>query len=289
MPAETGSIGGPSGAASPLWVAALRDAFPDVEWLDSDLDLGESRSIDWVGLDPTGRVVFALRCDGSGESAVILALDALVFFERNRAVFGQHLQSARVRASLAPIVALISDSFSEQLLARLCGLGAGGLRLLELRQLSSARGDRAYLVPVTPSFGRNAPPAPRGAESFLATLAQAQRPIAELLVKRIGRIDERLSVTAGDHSLSWRLGDEPLCSISQIEGMIEGQVSPLGEPIELLDATHVEVFVDHVLGRYVSLLSGTAMTPSSDFTMYAAVDAGMTLTPEEIAAFRQSG
>lgn len=272
-----------------MWVAALRDAFPDVEWVDSDLDLGESRCIDWVGLDPTGRVVLALRCDGSGESAVILALDALIFFERNRAVLGQHLQSARVRTSLAPIVALISDSFSEQLLARLCGLGAGGLRLLELRQLSSSRGERAYLVPVTPSFGRNAPPAARGPEAFVATLSESQRPVAELLVKRIGRIDERLSATAGDQSLSWRLGEEPLCSISQIEGVIEGQIAPVGEPRELVDAAHVEVFVDHVLGRYVSLLSGTAMTPASDSAMFAAVDAGMTLTPEEIAAFRQSG
>ncbi len=289
MPAGPGSLGGPSGTSSPLWVAALRDAFSDVEWLDSDLDLGEGRSIDWVGLDPSGRVILALRCDGNGDSGVILALDALVFFERNRAVFGQHLQSARVRASLAPIVALISDSFSEQLLARLCGLGAGGLRLLELRQLSSARGERAYLVPVTPSFGRNAAPASRGPEAFLAALAQSQRPLAELLVKRIGRIDERLSALAGDHSLSWRLGDEPLCSISQIEGLLEGQISPLGEPREISDAAQVEIFVDHVLGRYVGLLSGTAMTPSSDSAMFAAIDAGMTLTPEEIAAFRQSG
>src|SRR5204863_7532884 len=162
----------------------------------------EGRSIDWVGIDPSGRVVFALHCDGSGEEGVIAALDALVFFERNRAVLGQHLRSPRARASLAPTIALIADSFSELLLARLCGLGSASLRLLELRQLSSARGERAYLVPVAPSFGRNAPPAPRGPEAFLSALSEAKRPLGELLVNRIGRIDDQLTTSAGEHSLS---------------------------------------------------------------------------------------
>lgn len=289
MPAGGGSLSGPTGVPSAQWDAALRDAFPDVEWLDSDLDLGEGRSVDWVGVDPSGRVVFALNCDGSGDSAVITALDAFVFFERNRAIFAQHLRSARVRVSLNPLVALISDSFSEQLLARLSVLEFESLRLLELRQISSARGERAYLVPVTPSHGRHTPAVRRGPEAFLATLTEAERPIGELLVRRIGRIDEQLSPSAGDGSLSWRFGEELVCSLSRVEGVLEGQVAPAGLPHPILEVAQVESFVDEVLGRYVALLGSAPMTPSSDPSMFAAIDAGMTLTAEEIAAFRQSG
>lgn len=289
MSAGGGSLGGPSGAPSPLWVAALRDAFPDVEWLDSDLELGDGRSIDWVGVDPAGRIVFALFCDGNSDSAVIAALDVMVFFERNRAVLGIHLRTPRVRASLAPLIALISDVYSEQVLGRFFGLSAVGLRLLELRQLSSARGDRAYLVPVTPSLGRNTPAVQRGPEAFLDVLTDAERPVGELLVKRIGRIDGQLTALAGDRSLSWRLGDELVCSLSQIGGAIEGLVPPSGDPRAISDVAQVEVFVDEVLGRYVALLGGSPVTSLSDSSMFAAADAGMTLTPEEIAAFRQSG
>src|SRR5688500_17031705 len=67
---QSGSL---EGAPAP-WVTALQDAFPDVEWLDRDLDLGEGRSIDWVGIDASGRAVFALASDGMGEKPVMLAL-----------------------------------------------------------------------------------------------------------------------------------------------------------------------------------------------------------------------
>ena len=287
MPAAAGSL--EDGLPSPLWVAAMRDAFSDVEWVDSALDLGDGRKIDWIGIDPSGRIVFVLHCDGDGEAAVLAALDAWVFFERNRTVLGEHLRSTRVRPALAPILALIADSFSEQMLARLCGLSASGLRLLELRQLSSARGERAYLVAVSPSFGRSSPSAARGPEAFLSALPEGQRSLGELLIRRIGRIDDQLFVSAGDRSLSWRLGDEPVCSITQIDGVIEGQIAPEGDPRAIVDASQVEIFVDHVLGRYVAMLGGAPMAASSDPAMFAALEAGMTLTPEEIAAFRQSG
>src|SRR5687767_5916235 len=108
MPAKGGSRAVPAGAASAAWVAALQDAFIDVEWVDSELDLGDGHSVDWVGIDPSGRVVFALFCEGNCENGLISALDALVFFERNRPVLAQHLRSPRVRTTLEPIVALIA-------------------------------------------------------------------------------------------------------------------------------------------------------------------------------------
>jgi hypothetical protein len=289
MPAKGGAKAGPAGGASTAWVAALQDAFPDVEWVDSELDLGDGRRIDWVGVDPAGRVVFALFCEGSGEAGVLSAIDAMVFFARNRPVLAQHLHSPRVRTALEPIVALIAETFSEQSLARLCGVGAGGLRIFELRRLSSSRGERAYLVPLAPSIGRSAQPQTRGPEAFLSKLSEARRPLGELLVQRIGRIDDQLVAAGGDQSVSWRLGDDLMCSIAQIEGAIEGQIPPGGDAQEIGSAAQVELFVDRVLERYVTLLGGASAASSLESPMFAAVDAGMTLTPEEIAAFRQSG
>ncbi|MEO6710900.1 MAG: hypothetical protein ABI054_03250 [Planctomycetota bacterium] len=290
MASKAGSRAGPAVAASAAWVAALQDAFADVEWVDSELDLGEGRSVDWVGIDPSGRVVLAMFCEGTGEVGLVSALDALVFFERNRPVLAQHLRSPRVRTALEPIVALIAQSFSEQLLGRLCVLGASNLRILELRQLSSSRGERAYLVPLAPSIVRNAPEAPHGPEAFLSALPVGRRTVGELLIKRISRIDTQLVLSSGERSLFWRLGEDLLCSIALIEGVVEGQIPPLEGPRLIADAAEVEVFVDRVLERYVAILgSGPLTSSSSDSPMFAAVDAGMTLTPEEIAAFRQSG
>ncbi len=289
MPAKGKSLGGSTGGQNPHWVSALRDAFPDVEWVDSDLDIGEGRAIDRIGIDPAGRIVFVLHCDGTSDSAVITVLDAMVFFERNRSVLAQHLRSTRVRASLGAIVALIADSFSEQLLARLCNLDGASLRLFELRQLSSARGERAYLIPIAPSFGRSAQQLAAGPESFLATLADSQRALGALLVDRIGRIDDQLSASVEDHGLSWRLGEELVCSISQIGGAIEGQVAQAGESRPISEAPHVEAFVDRVLGRYVGLLSNDPLAQGPESSIFSDSDAGMTLTAEEIAAFRQSG
>lgn len=289
MPAGGGSQGGPASGAPPPWVAALQDAFPDVEWVDRDLDLGGGHCVDWVGVDASGRAVFALACESDGDGPVLSALDTLVFFERNRSVLAQHLRTPRLRVSLSPIIALVGESFSEHLVARLSGLDARGLRVLELRRLSSSRGERAYLVPLALSFVRHAQAAARGKESFMDALSVEQRPIGELLIKRISRIDEQLVGSSGECSLTWRLGEETLCSVAHIEGVIEGQTPPQIEPRAIASTSDVERFVDSVLQRYVALLSSAPLPPESDTPMFAAIDTGMLLSPEEIAAFRQSG
>jgi len=245
--------------------------------------------VDWVGIDASGRAVFAIACEGEGDAPILAALDTMVFFERNRSALGQHLRAPRLRTALSPIIALVGESFSESLLARLGGLNASGLRVLELRRLASSRGEREYLVPLTPSFVRHPPISPRGQDSFLDVLSADQRPIGELLIKRIGRIDDQLVGSAGECSLSWRLGEESLCSVALIEGAIEGHVPPGVGPRTITTTADVERFVDGVLQRYVSILGSTPTDPVGDPAMFVPVDTGMLLSPEELAAFRQSG
>lgn len=290
MPAKPGASAQPARGSTGPWTAALRDAFPEVTWIDSDLSIGDGRRVDWVGVDPSGRIVFASRCAGDGEEPVVFAVDVLVFFERNRSAIARHLDARTVRPELDPLIALVAENFTERLLARFAGLGARAPKLFEVRELSSTRGERAYLVPVPASFGRVELPVQRTPSAFLAELGEGVRPLAELSIQRLSRIDDKLSLVCGERTLSWRFGDALLCSIAEVGGRLEGQVhGGASEPRALALGGDVEDFVDRVLGRYVELLGSEPMTEPSDSPMLVAVDAGMTLTAEEIAAFRQSG
>lgn len=288
MPATRGEAGRPSELPSG-WVAALSSVFPEFDVIDRDLDLGEGRSAQLVGVDAAGRLVLVLFVDGESESAVLGALDALVFYGRNRAVLASHFKSTRLRAGVGPLVALVAESFSEKLLGRLSGMNQEFLRVLEMRAVSSARGERSYLVPILPGTLRPGAAELRAPTPFVDMLPPEHRKLAELLLRRIDRIDDQLVQTPGDKSLTWRLGDELLCCVLVIEGAVEGQVPPVGRPRRIASSAEVEAFLDEVLARYVALLAAGGREPDDPPVEMLSVDAGALLTPEEIAAFRQPG
>jgi hypothetical protein len=234
--------------------------------------------------------VLVLAVDGDGDSAVLAALDALVFYEKNRTVLASHFKSVRIRESGGPLVALVARQFSDRLLARLRGLNQEFLRLLELRSVSSARGERTYLVPIVPGAPSQGGGEARNVAPLTELLTPAQRELAEMLLRRIGRIDEQLISASGDRSLSWRLGEEIVCCLLAIDGRLEGQVPPAGKPRPIQSMADVESFVDEVLERYVELLGDAEHRHGGDLpNPMDAPDQGVLLTPEEIAAFRQPG
>src|SRR6187402_694491 len=113
MQAKRGGLT-PEGLADvrPGLLSALASALPDLEWIDRNLELGDGRRVDLVGVDGSGRAL-ALVLVGEDEEQALLA----------------------------------AESYSERMLARISGLDPAIVQALELRQVTSQRSVRTYLVP----------------------------------------------------------------------------------------------------------------------------------------------
>lgn len=273
-------------------VRGLGELYAGFEVVDRELDLGEGRRVDWVGVDSTGRLVLVLLVREDGVEPVIAALDALAFVQRNRGVLAGHLQNQRLRPDVSPVVALVAESFSDRLLGRLSGLDAEAVRLFELRTVTSARGEHVYLAPIEARAAREAVTAPRGAEVFLSRLDVERRALAELVLKRIGRIDDLVGYTASEKTVTWRWQGELLCSLSSVDDQLDARIEPGGGSQPLTSSADLEAFVDLALGRYVALL-GAVAPPGGGFghALAAAQEPRLEprelLTPAELEAFRQ--
>lgn len=266
----------------------LAEFFPGFEVVDRDLDLGEGRVVEWVGVDSTGRLILVQMVAADGAEPVISALDALAFVQRNRAVLAGHLKSQRLRPDVSPVVALVAESFSERMLGRLSGIDAEALRLFELRTVVSARGEHVYLAPVAAAPTRAAVLAPSGRDVFLGGLDEPRRALAELAFKRIGRIDDLVGYTASEKTVTWRWQGELLCSLSSVDDRLDGRVEPDGRAQRLGAAADLEGFVDLALARYVELL-GMPSGPrgASEPPTERPLGPRELLTPAELEAFRQ--
>ncbi|MCC6409094.1 MAG: hypothetical protein IT453_18180 [Planctomycetes bacterium] len=269
-------------------VRGLAELYSGFEVVDRDLDLGDGRSVDWVGVDSTGRLIMVLMVDSDGTEPVIAALDALAFVQKNRGVLAGHLQNQRLRADVSPLVALVAESFSDRMLGRLSGLDSDAVRLFELRTVVSARGEHVYLAPIEAAPARAAVIAPRGTDVFVRGLDDAQRALAELALKRIGRIDDLVSHAASEKTITWRWKGELLCSLSAIDEDLEARVEPEGRNLRLTSTADIEAFVDLALQRYVDLL-GSPGGPSGAVVKVPSLnlEPRELLSPAELEAFRQ--
>lgn len=267
----------------------LAAVFTDFEVVDEDLDLGEERRVQLVGTDAAGRLVLVLLVQGDGVEPILAALDAISFVQRNRGVLANHFQSARLRPEVAPVIALVSEGFSDKLLGRLSGLSSELVRLFELRKVSSARGEHTYLAPIAPGSSREAIVASRASETFVRALPAAQRELADLSLRRIGRIDDQLVSSATEAQVTWRMAGELVCCLMSVDDRLEGQVPPDGRPRRIASVADVEAFVDEALKRYVGLLEEQQPARPQGEVGLPEVDPGPLLSPEEIEAFRQPG
>jgi hypothetical protein len=269
-------------------VRGLGELYAGFEVVDRDLDLGEGRSVDWVGVDSTGRLILVLMVDSDGSEPVLAALDALAFVQKNRGVLAGHLQNQRLRPEVSPVVALVAESFSDRMLGRLSGLDSDAVRLFELRTVASARGEHVYLAPIEAVPARAAVIAPRGSDVFLRGLDEARRALAELALKRVGRIDDLVTHSASEKTITWRWKGELLCSLSSVDDHLDARLEPDGRTVRFTSTADIEAFVDLALQRYVELL-GAASGPriAANSGQGLAVEPRELLTPAELEAFRQ--
>src|SRR5262245_56985460 len=71
----------------------LAQVFNDFEIVDRDLELGEDRRVQFVGIDAAGRLVLVLIVAGDGVEPILAALDAITYAQKNRTVLVDHLQN----------------------------------------------------------------------------------------------------------------------------------------------------------------------------------------------------
>jgi hypothetical protein len=283
MPARKGKP--PSAAPLEVVERELATAFPQARVVDRELEIAEGRSIDLVAVDAHGRVLLVSLVQEGGDASLLLALDALAFVRRNRDVLAHHLDHPPLRSEGPPLAVLVAERFSDALLARLEGLDPDRLRCLEIRTVASQSRTGTYLVPVLPAGERGQPVATRDPVDFLDQVPPERRDVAELLLRRLVRVDERLDPTVVDHSLTLRLDGELLCTLTLVSGEIGARVAGRDHTHTIAAPADIDPFVEEVLGRAHELIR-TGDDPMVDVALDPTVPAGAILTPEEIEAFR---
>ncbi len=274
-------------SAGPLEIVEreLVTAFPQAQVVDRELEIAAGRTIDLVAVDAHGRLLLISLVQGDGDASLLLALDALAFVRRNRDVLAHHLGYPQPRSEGPPLAVLVAERFSDALLARLEGLDPDRLRCLEIRTVASQTRTGTYLVPVLPAGERGQPVASSDPVDFLEQVPPERRDVAELLLRRLVRVDERLEATVVDHSLTFRQGGELLCTLTLAGGAIGARVATREHTHDIGAPADIDSFLEEVLGRTHELIRAGG-DPMVDIALDPHVPSGAILTPEEIEAFR---
>lgn len=237
--------------------AILRKALPGLTVLDRKLELDGPLNADLVAIDASGRLVLVLLPGASeaqdtlaGERTVLGVLDALVWARRHRDLLARHLQGSQLNEDLQPRLVVVAERFSERVASRLSALDPDDVMLLEVRSLRTEAGASTYLVDPAPNAAVAGHPA---SSTFLETLDEDLRAQAELLLKRLGRMDSGVHVVCTVESLKWIFREHPLCGLTEVGGHLEGSLPDASDPLPLREPGSLEAFVDLAMARFVEL------------------------------------
>ncbi len=234
----------------------LERSFPGLTVLDHDLELSERHSADLVAMEAGGRLVLVLLVDAGGDTPVLAALDALAFARHNASVLAAHFEEPRLAGGEPPRVLLVAQTFPPGTAERLLPLTGSAVELYEVRQVRSARGENVYLTPVGsgPVAGIAPATATGTRESFLASLPTDLEVFANDCLERLERIDEELVLTARPGRAAIGFRGQDLARLELAGGRLVGAVGAGSDARALRSRAHVDLFVEEVLGRYVSRL-----------------------------------
>jgi hypothetical protein len=297
----------------------LSDHLPGLAIVDRALAMptGEGRAAlraDLVAIDAFDRLVLISLVDGRADATAIDALEALSILRESRPLLAQHLRSPRVRSAGPLLLVLVAERFGERITRGLASVSSRELRLLEMREISSASGSRLYFAPIEPARdahgahglhadGGRRPTAEPGSTGpveapiharFLESVPELVRPAAELCMARIDRIDSELDRRPGVDLVSWRYRDRRLCSLVWTGERLFGQIEDEGGSVPLSRSSEIDPFVDRVVSAHLCRLedgdSGARIEERSSAEKReepgSELAEGVLLTPEEIAAFR---
>ncbi|MFN0009285.1 MAG: hypothetical protein ACKVXR_15380 [Planctomycetota bacterium] len=268
----------------------LSRLLPELRIVDRGLDLARGpvrstarRRADLLALDAAGRPVIVLIVDGSGDDTVLAAVNAVAYARQNAGALAQPLREEAARAPLAR-VALIAESFSPRTLEGLGLLPESELLLFEARRVDSAAGTHARLSRVNlPSTRREEEP-PMAREDFLARVGDSRRGTAELLLRRLARVDAGIRASFEEDRASFECDGRELCRLEIEQGALQGAIPAVKQRLPIHGPDDADAFIDEVLREHILLLGEGWGTPSPPPAKPRAEDP--LLTPEEIAAFR---
>ncbi len=235
----------------------LGKALPGLSILDRKLELDGPLNADLVAIDGAGRLVLVLlpgpsepRDEVADERTVLGVLDALVWARRHRDLLARHLDGSQLNEDLEPRVVVVAERFSERVAARLSTLDPDDVLLLEVRSLRTEAGASTYLVDPTPNVVAAGHVAP---STFLESLDEDLRAQAELLLKRLGRMDTDVHVRCTGEGLQWVFREHPLCALTEVGGHLEGSLPDACDPLPLRASGSLEAFIDLAMARFVEL------------------------------------
>lgn len=265
----------------------LSEVIPGFAVLDRDLEIGDDRLANLVGVDQGGHLTLVLVVEGDQAEAVLEVLDALAFARQHAGLLRRHLDVRELNPDRDPRVVAVAERFDEVVVGRLTPLVGRELSLFEIRTLRSARGDRAYLTRAAGEegeleVGMDSP------ELFIASLPTDSADVASTVIRRLERVDDEIHRAASRTQVLWRKDGELVARIGWSDGTLSGFVDPDPDPMRLRAATDVDPFVERVLERYWGEVE---TEPSEDppADVGGTPSLGLTepiLTPEELEAFR---
>lgn len=247
-------------------IHGLGEVYPDLEIVDRELELRRGLLAEVVAVDGNGVLILVLVHGGDDDRAVLSVLDALAFADRHRDLMVGHLRIGRLDPDAAAQAILVGRGFSSGVVERLGCLEPGRVRLVEVRSIKSARGERSYMIPREggASTGRRVHTSGHDVLPFLTALGSRLRPVAHLLLRRIERLDDQLVCEASDQRIHWMLEGSDLVILERTEGGMEARVGGSDARRPVRDTLTVECLLDDVLNAYVGLLEHGPMGPEGD-------------------------
>lgn len=269
----------------------LSRLLPDLRIVDRGLDLTRGpvrstarRRADLLALDAAGRPVIVLIVDGRGDDTVLAAVNAVAYARQNAGALAQPLREEAARATGAR-VALIAESFSARALESLGLLPESELLLFEARRVDSAAGTHARLSRVVLPSPRREEEPPMAREDFLARIGETRRGTADVLLRRLERVDAGIQASFEEDRASFDLEGRELCRLEIEQGALQGAIPALKQRLPIHGPDDADAFLDEVLREHILLLGEGWGTPSPPAPARPPAEEPL-LTAEEIAAFR---
>lgn len=227
-------------------VAQLRDALPGFTPLDRDVDLGEVR-IELVGRSDDGRLVLVRRVERVDEVVVGELLDLLAAARTHAGLLARHLGTGTEEDG--PSVVLVAEEVDDRSARRLAALDQA-VQVLEVRRVTSERATSTFLVARGESPEA---PGPAAVGERLTDLAPDDRRRVELLVDRLRRVDDELTLASTEEGFEWRWRGRPIAVLVLDAGVarmtVEGQ-----EPRAIESDDAVESLVDQSIARWMRVM-----------------------------------